>query len=68
MSKDKQTQNLMTKHEVAAYLQIAVKTIDQYRKAGYIPYVEISERVIRYDKVAIDEWIAGKSVDIKGED
>ena len=49
---------IMTTKEVASYLKLHAITICKLSKEGKIPGIQIG-RVWRFDKEAIDEWIAG---------
>ena len=49
---------IMTTKEVAKYLKLHAITICKLSKEGKIPSIRIG-RVWRFDKEAIDLWIAG---------
>jgi excisionase family DNA binding protein len=48
----------MTTKEIAKYLKLHAITICKLSKEGKIPSIRIGN-VWRYDKVAVDAWIAG---------
>jgi excisionase family DNA binding protein len=48
---------LMTTKEMANYLRLHTITICKLSKEGKIPSIRIG-KVLRFDKVIIDEWIA----------
>lgn len=48
---------IMTTREIAKYLKLHEITICKLSKEGKIPSVRVG-RVWRFDKEAIDEWIA----------
>jgi len=48
---------IMTTQEIAKYLKLHKITICKLSKEGKIPSIRIG-RVWRFDKEAIDEWIA----------
>lgn len=50
---------IMTTKELAAYLRLHEITICKYASQGRIPAIRIG-RVWRFDKDAIDRWIAGE--------
>jgi excisionase family DNA binding protein len=50
---------IMTTKELAAYLRLHEIIICKYASEGRIPAVRIG-RVWRFDKDAIDRWIAGE--------
>ena len=50
---------IMTTKELAAYLRLHEITIYKYASDGRIPAIRIG-RVWRFDKDAIDRWIAGE--------
>jgi excisionase family DNA binding protein len=49
--------NIMTTKEVSSYLKLHPITICKFTKEGKIPAIKIG-RSWRFDKDAIDEWIA----------
>jgi excisionase family DNA binding protein len=51
---------IMTTKEVAKYLRLHEISILKYAGAGKIPVVKIGSRW-RFDKDAIDRWLAGGS-------
>ncbi|MFC1581203.1 helix-turn-helix domain-containing protein [Thermodesulfobacteriota bacterium] len=51
---------IMTTREIAKYLKLHTITICKLSKEGKIPAIQIG-RVWRFDKEAIDAWIAGGS-------
>jgi len=50
---------IMTTKELAAYLRLHEITICKYASKGRIPAIRIGQ-VWRFDKDAIDRWIAGR--------
>ena len=52
---------LMTAAEVANYLQMQIKTIQNWTSAGKIP-VEYAGGTPRYRKTTIDKWLKGKKI------
>lgn len=62
---------LMTTREAAEYLRISKTVLDRLRSTGpsglggmkEIPYVRMSAKCIRYEKAALDKWIADRIVD-----
>jgi len=52
---------IMTTKEIAAYLKLHPITICKLSKEGKIPAIQIG-RVWRFDKEAIDSWIARGSL------
>ena len=50
---------IMTTKELAAYLRLHEITICKYASEGLIPAIRIG-RIWRFDKDAIDRWIAGE--------
>jgi len=50
---------MMTTKELAAYLRVHEVTIYKYASEGRIPAIRIGQ-VWRFDKDAIDRWIAGE--------
>lgn len=49
---------MMTTKELAAYLRLHEITVCKYASEGRIPAIRIG-RMWRFDKDAIDRWIAG---------
>ena len=60
MSEDDQIEErLIQAKQLAKLLGLSSpRTICRWQKRGWLPYVRIGNE-IRYDKVAIDQWIAG---------
>lgn len=49
--------------EAAAYLRVAVKTLTQWRWRGMgPPYLKVAGGRIRYERAALDVWMAGQGV------
>ena len=58
---------IMTTKQVAEYLKLHEITVCKYAAQGKIPAIRIG-RVWRFDKDAIDRWIAGGTAPVgKGE-
>lgn len=51
----------MNKKATCSYLQVANNTLDKWIVAG-LPVIHI-DGVIRFDKLAINDWMASKSSD-----
>ncbi|MGO4650732.1 helix-turn-helix domain-containing protein [Arthrobacter sp. 2RAF22] len=49
---------LMTTEEVAVWLQVAPKTLRNWRSAGLGPTALKLHSVVRYDRVAVETWIS----------
>lgn len=47
---------LMTTKEVAGWLKVAPKTVENWRYRGQIPYVKING-VVRYRRMDIESWL-----------
>ena len=58
---------IMTTKELAQYLKLHGITICKYAAQGKIPAIRIG-RVWRFDKEAIDRWIAGAQNDSETND
>lgn len=52
---------LLIERDAAALLGIAPRTLWSLRKAGKIPFVEVSPRCIRYSRAALQTWVAAQS-------
>ncbi len=48
--------DIMTTEQVANYLQISKKTIDNWRSEGIIPFIKL-KGAVRYRKTDIDKWV-----------
>lgn len=53
-------QGLLTNKEMAELLNVNVKTLSRYRKDG-LPFLQLSDRIIRYDEEKVMEWIRKRS-------
>jgi hypothetical protein len=56
---------LLDSHAAAALLDTSVRTLERWRqerKPGSPPYVKLSEHAIRYSRLALLRWIAGRTV------
>ncbi len=51
---------LMTRKQLAEYLQVSAETISKWKTTGErnVPEVDIGGRLIRYRKSEIDAWLA----------
>ncbi len=52
---------LMTTEEVADWLQVAPKTLRNWRSAGIGPTALKLHSVVRYDRAAVEAWIGKTS-------
>jgi len=52
--------SLLTKEEVAGYLQISPRTIESWVWRGKIPHIKIG-RCVRFDLDQIQEWLKAKT-------
>lgn len=52
---------LLNERDAAALLGIAPRTLWSLRKAGKIPFVEVSPRCIRYSRAALQTWVAAQN-------
>jgi predicted DNA-binding transcriptional regulator AlpA len=52
---------LLTTEEVALWLQVAPKTLRNWRSAGLGPTALKLQSVVRYDRAAVDAWIGKTS-------
>ena len=58
---------IMTTQEIAVYLKVHEVTVCKHAEEGAIPAKRIGRRW-RFDKKAIDEWIAkGKNIPVAGK-
>jgi excisionase family DNA binding protein len=58
---------MMTTKEIAKYLKLHEITVCKYAAEGKIPAIRIG-RVWRFDKTAIDRWIAGGTAPVEKEE
>jgi excisionase family DNA binding protein len=49
------------KHQLAARLGVSVRTIDNLLKRG-LPYVRLTRKLLRFPRVATDQWLAERQV------
>jgi len=52
---------LLNERDAAKFLGISARTLWSLRKAGKIPFVEISPRCIRYSRAALQTWVAAQN-------
>lgn len=52
---------LLNERDAAALLGVSPRTLWSLRKAGKIPFVEISPRCIRYARTALAAWVTSQS-------
>lgn len=50
---------LLTKEEVAALLQITLRTLDRYIARG-LPHLKLGYKTMRFDWAEIKEWLAAQ--------
>jgi excisionase family DNA binding protein len=48
--------NLVSKQQLAKYLQVSTMTIDRYRNQG-MPWTRVGVKLVRFDLVAVKEWL-----------
>lgn len=53
-------ESLLTKIELAQYLNVSVKMIDRKVSMDEIPFLKVG-RLVRFSKKEIQEWLLGKS-------
>lgn len=54
---------IITNNELCEHYQISKPTASEYRKQG-MPYINLSERTIRYNIDEVEQWLKNKK---KGE-
>ena len=52
---------LMTYKECADYLRISVNTLYSWTQRGLVPSIQISRRCTRFDRAAIEKWVADRA-------
>ena len=52
---------LETEAEVAARLKVSPRRVRHLAATGQLPHIRISERQLRFDRGAIDAWIASRA-------
>jgi excisionase family DNA binding protein len=53
-------ESLLTKKDIADYLQISIRTLDTWVCQNKIPHLKIG-RAVRFDKKVIDKWLEENS-------
>lgn len=53
-------EKLLTKNELAIFLNVSKKTIDKKVSLKEIPFIKIG-RLVRFDKKEVQAWLNGKS-------
>lgn len=52
-------QQLLNKREVARFLQVSVRTVEEYQRRG-LPFYRLGPRRNRYDLVVVLDWLNSK--------
>ena len=52
---------LLTKEEVAEHLSISVQTVSQLMKDGKLKYVQVSPKLARFERSAIENYKQGNT-------
>ena len=52
-----QTNQFMTKQEVAALLGVGVRTVERFSRNGKIPTLAITSRIVRFDREALIQYM-----------
>ncbi len=60
-------EELISYREAAAMLGIAVGTLYSWVSRHRIPHIRMSPRCVRFDKVAIGDWIDSNAVPATGQ-
>ena len=55
---------LLTYTEVAEILGLSVVAVKELRRNGSLPYIRVSERVIRFQEQDIIQFLADRHVDV----
>lgn len=62
----KTLEKMMTAKEVSNYLRISEAALYEYRRTGTGPnYVRLNDRLVRYRKSDVDEWLNAKKIETK---
>ena len=62
----KDLEKMMTTKEVSKYLRISEAALYEYRRTGTGPnYVRLNDRLVRYRKSDVDEWLNAKKIETK---
>jgi excisionase family DNA binding protein len=52
---------LLSKQQAAALLGVSVRSIDNYRQSGNLPFHRLpGSRVVRFDKEELERWATGR--------
>lgn len=57
----------MNAQQAADFVGLACKTIRKLTSERRIPYIKISARCVRYDRVQLEEWLRSRSVKTRTE-
>ncbi len=55
---DSELSRLLTPREVADLLQVRVSFVYRLAREGRVPVVRLGERYVRFDRGALERWIA----------
>src|SRR5436190_5714094 len=51
---------MLTLDQVATLLNVSRSTVRRLKDAGHLAYIQVSERCIRFEEAAVNNYIAGK--------
>ena len=49
---------LLTRDQAADLLNVSPRTLQQLTRDGHVPYVPMGDRLVRYDPLDIEAWLA----------
>jgi len=52
----------LTAEDVADYLGVSIRTVRSWTAAGVIPHIRLPGRLVRFDRSAVDAWVASHAV------
>jgi excisionase family DNA binding protein len=53
-------QHMMTKKDVANYLKVSLRTVDNLTAKGYLPYIRLGSRAVRFNRATVEEALKAR--------
>jgi excisionase family DNA binding protein len=54
-------EQMMTKKDVADYLKVSRRTVDNLMAKGYLPYIRLGSRAVRFNLATVEEALKRRS-------
>jgi len=57
----------LTKRDASEYCSLSPRTLDAAKAIGDLPFFRVGSRKVLFAKRDLDEWLAGKRIDVMAE-